>query len=303
MQGTGNNTVRCIESLSCPSYDPAATTDAVDISIQLSLDGISFSVRHTDGSPLCFKRYAFLYGEAVPEAWSEDRAYMDFLMEACAGVLRDPALQGACSRACLYSDLPLQTLVPDEYFTEKDLGSYLLLEEASAAWSVFAEPCSRHADYVVFGIPATVWQLFQQHLTALQAPHHLLARMSELAAPALPFTTSVYFTSTHVLILLQHNERIVQCNAFRIHEASDLLYYVVSLIRSAGASPDQTDVCCMSNTAPLLEETVGYLTHYLPHLQQPRYRFPEDSPFRPADRSPIWIFSAPAFVEWGTIWR
>ncbi|CAA0228583.1 DUF3822 family protein [Tenacibaculum maritimum] len=206
-----------------------------DLSVQFSLDGFSFCIKDAlSHKPICFTKYSFDQKIATPE----------LLLEKIEHIFSsDPDLQQDFKNTVAIHQSNLATLVPNEYFQEKELKTYLNYNIKTLATDFIAFDDLQCIEAKNVYVPyVNINNYLFQNFGEFEYRHHASVLIDKLLNHTKKDGRSYFFA--HVfksqldIVVLKDNSLLLY-NSYPFNTKEDFLYYLLFTAEQLGLDPNE----------------------------------------------------------------
>jgi hypothetical protein len=192
------------------------------LSIQFNLDGFSFSIYSPASKKVAyFREYAFENSQTSPE---------NLLLKIEAIFKTDPYLQNDFGTVLVIHQNNLSTLVPDRFFDEKELTSYLNFNIKTLATDFISFDAIEVLDAKNIYIPyVNINNYLFQNFGEFEYKHHSSVLIENLLKNTTNTTKTMYVnvSKTTIDVVVLEKEKLVLFNTFSYNSKEDFIYYVL----------------------------------------------------------------------------
>ncbi|WP_243765968.1 DUF3822 family protein [Polaribacter cellanae] len=193
-----------------------------NLSIQFNLDGFSFSIQDTlSKKDMYFSAYTFPETQATPE---------NLLLKIKDIFKNDTHLQQDFSNVAVIHQNNLSTLVPNEYFNEDKLSSYLNLNIKTLATDFITFDEINTIDTKNVYIPyVNINNYLFNNFGEFNYKHHSSVLIDKLIQQNKSDTKTMYVhvSKTTFDIVVLENKKLLLYNSFTYTSNEDFLYYIL----------------------------------------------------------------------------
>lgn len=227
------------------------------LSIQVSLNGFSFSIHRDEGRELLALKSMDLK-ISREQLWA--RHFEEWL-------LSEPLLRKGYKEIRVMVCHPRFSLVPDVLAHENvSIETQNILFGAET--DEFAETVNTDVNAtVVFSLPNSLQTILEnrfEHFTLTHPMDRLLNIFCN--KPNNTWKTLLYFDEKDLYLLVGSDKDIKLCNAFRINHPNDAIYYVLTALKQFGITPDETQVY-LSGKTRFESELKTLLSNYFNNIE------------------------------------
>jgi hypothetical protein len=229
------------------------------LSIQFSLDGFSFCISNSKGEIYHLTSYSFEEKVNSPE----------FILERLQEVFKtDKTLQDEFDTVHVIHQNSLNTLVPNQYFKEDDLKSYLkyAIRTISTDFIVFDDLDQLNAKNVY--IPyVNINNFLFQNFGEFEYSHHSTLLIEKLISKS----NEGHYFYVHVSpsafeIIVIENKQLILYNSFEYTTKEDFIYYVLFALEQLKIDPETSTITLLGDIdkdSNLYD--IAY--HYIQHVE------------------------------------
>lgn len=226
------------------------------LSIQISLSGFSFCITDVQ-----FKKHVVLREHAYKKNVSN---YNVLSTEVGDILTSDPLLQAVypvCE--CIYV-APQSTLIPDSFFTEHTLRSFLdvvqPLEELDEIYSTRIEALQGHC---IFTFPSPVATVLKNKFQQIRFFNQAVVLLHTALQKQVNHSVSISFYHDFMNAVVVKDGQVALSNAFDTVAITDVLYYLTALIQKMQLPPDAGYFV----SGEIKREEIEQLSSYYPTLE------------------------------------
>jgi hypothetical protein len=192
------------------------------LSIQFNLDGFSFSIYSTASNKVVyFREYVFENVQTSPE---------NLLLKIEAIFKTDTYLQNDFITVSVIHQNNLSTLVPDRFFDEKELTSYLNFNIKTLATDFISFDAIEVLDAKNIYIPyVNINNYLFQNFGEFEYKHHSTVLIENLLKNTTNTTKTMYVnvSKTTIDVIVLEKEKLILFNTFSYNSKEDFIYYVL----------------------------------------------------------------------------
>ncbi|MCI2228195.1 DUF3822 family protein [Polaribacter sp. MSW13] len=197
-------------------------TKDIELSIQFSLDGFSFCVTNaTSKKDLFFSEYVFEETQNNPE----------LLLEKIESIFKnDTSLQHEFTSVLVIHQNNLSTLVPNKYFSEKNLSDYLNFNIKTLATDLIAFDDINNLEAKNVYVPyVNINNYLFQNFGEFEYKHHLSILIEKLLQIKNTEATTMFVnvSKNNFDIVVLKNQKLILSNTFAFHTKEDFIYYIL----------------------------------------------------------------------------
>ncbi len=211
-------------------------TAAYHISIQVSLNGYTYSIQNTIRNKLiCVKHFNFAKQVTEAELFNEIRK-----------LLKEEAYLNREYKGVSVSYVtPKSVLVPKELFNEDDLKTYFsfthnLLSEEEILYNKIADGSA----YNVFAIPSSITTLLVNHFKNVKFYHHATPLINHAIKEGLSKNGNlqVFTHNDWVTMMLSRDSKVVFYNSFKFKTDQDYVFNILNVFKQFELNPRSAEL-------------------------------------------------------------
>ncbi|WP_372920030.1 DUF3822 family protein [Salegentibacter sp.] len=212
------------------------TKKNLKLSIQVSLDGLSFCILDTKQEEIIFLKKVDFDRQLDPVKILQkiDREYQN-----------EKPLQEAVDEITLIFDNPLYTLVPSRLFTEEQASNYLKFNTRILKTDFIAHDEIEVAKTVCVYIPYTnIINYFFDRYGEFEYKHSISVLLETLLKKEKNNSPSVYLYNKlggYDLVVIEGG-KLIFCNSFKYETPEDFLYYILFTAEQLNLNPEKFDL-------------------------------------------------------------
>ncbi len=236
------------ELVSIDSFDIEKTYEYI-LSIQVSLDGFSFSVlsQHED-KLLAFKSNQLKISSTslIPRRFDDWLKSEEFLKKPFKKI-----------RVVVFSQK--FTLIPEEYFQDglkQEIPPLLFGEddEQEIAENVIGELATR----LIFALPKGLNKVISEQIGEYEIVHPIKIILSNLPETGKENGLILLFDAKNFYVVLHGKNKVLLTNSFKMTHVNDVVYYVLTILKQMEISTSKTDIFIIESVNKLsgIEESL-----------------------------------------------
>jgi hypothetical protein len=195
------------------------------LSIQFNLDGFSFSIYNTlSGKDEYFREYAFEKSQSTPEK---------LLLKIREIFKTDSYLQHDFVAVTVIHQNNLSTLVPNQFFNEKELASYLNFNIKTLATDFITFDDLQNIDSKNIYVPyVNINNYVFQNFGEFEYKHHTTVLIEKLLKNTTTKEKRMYVnvSKTTLDIVILENNKLILSNSFSYNSKEDFIYYILFVV-------------------------------------------------------------------------
>jgi hypothetical protein len=192
------------------------------LSIQFNLDGFSFSIYSNTSKKIeYFREYIFENSQTSPES---------LLLKIEVIFKTDAHLQNDFTKVSVIHQNNLSTLVPDHFFNEKELTSYLNFNVKTLATDFVSFDAIEVLNAKNIYIPyVNINNYLFQNFGEFEYKHHSTVLIENLLKNTTNTTKTMYInvSKTTIDMIVLEKEKLILFNTFSYNSKEDFIYYIL----------------------------------------------------------------------------
>ena len=203
------------------------------LSIQVSLDGFSFSVIWPDENKLLAFKNTQLKSPDIEYLTQQFEEWFD----------SQEIFQNSFKKVRIIVFSENFSLVPEEFISEeikRNIQALLFSEKTNT------ESTERHIKLLdsklVFDVPAGLKDLLKKKLKSYQLIHPVELIIKNLPDTSENCSLALLFNSKNLFVVLSSDNSIQLVNCFKINHPNDVIYYALTTLNKSDISPKSTDL-------------------------------------------------------------
>lgn len=216
----------------------ANRSESYVLTIQVSLNGISFSVNDTvRGMYIAFVSSSFDSPLSETDDWTNTvgQHFSQF-----------DVLSLKYKKVLLTFESPLYTVVPTELFSPKRAKElFELVHPLPNLYEIRFNHLAESKSTVIFAIPSSLtsqWLSRQPQIQFYGYPSPLITYSCLAKAGKDEATVLTQFDSKFFINVISRNNQLVNCNSFTYYNTNDTAYHLVNTCKLAGAEPSKSEL-------------------------------------------------------------
>jgi len=210
------------------------TTQSYHLSIQVSLNGFSFSILDTVRNKyVALKNYPLDKQKGIPE----DQLRNIFK--------KDEFLTRKYKSSSYFFITDKSTLVPSPLFNKDKIKEYLMfnhpLEEHN---KIFYNQIKNAGTYTVYSIPVNICEILDKQFPGIKNYHQSVPFIEQILLKNQPgeFDFSAFINVTPGIfdIAVSQSKKLILYNQFRFRNENDFIYFVLNIFEQLKLSPEKT---------------------------------------------------------------
>lgn len=240
------------------SFDNKLTSE-YHLSIQVSLDGFSFSV-HQGDQKKCLALKHIELGQAnsgTPENLLKER------------ILHEEFLNSSYQSVSILWTTPKATLVPEEFFSEETASDLFQLcfpleKREKILWKTIKGVQST----LIYTIPESLLNFLSSQFGEMELFHHTfpLLQFSPMVSEGNHPKIHVHVEKEFINIFIANKENKNYFNSFSYRDPADMVYYILNVIGQLKLNPEQSKVSLSGRINPESAATI-LLKKYLSQIE------------------------------------
>ncbi len=203
------------------------------LSIQFSLDGFSFCIANAANTIYHFSSYSFDRENTTPES----------LLDEVEKIFKnDQDLQSDFDSVEVVHENRLNSFVPNEYFREEHLKSYLNYNVKNIVTDYATFDSFEALDFKNVYIPyVNINNFLFQNFGTFEYKHHASVLLEKLMIKAQKQSTHffVHVNSSSFDIVVIENQKLLYFNAFEYQIKEDFIYYILFAFEQLKLNPEE----------------------------------------------------------------
>ncbi|MCD6565761.1 MAG: DUF3822 family protein [Bacteroidales bacterium] len=210
------------------------TTQSYHLSIQVSLNGFSFSILDTVRNKyVALKNYPLDKQKGIPEDQLRDI------------FKKDEFLTRKYKSSSYFYITDKSTLVPSPLFNKDKIKEYLMfnhpLEEHN---KIFYNQIKNAGTYTVYSIPVNICEILDKQFPGIKNYHQSVPFIEQILLKNQPgeFDFSAFINVTPGIfdIAVSQSKKLILYNQFRFRNENDFIYFVLNIFEQLKLSPEKT---------------------------------------------------------------
>ena len=210
------------------------TTQSYHLSIQVSLNGFSFSILDTVRNKyVALKNYPLDKQKGIPEDQLRDI------------FKKDEFLTRKYKSSSYFFITDKSTLVPSPLFNKDKIKEYLMfnhpLEEHN---KIFYNQIKNAGTYTVYSIPVNICEILDKQFPGIKNYHQSVPFIEQILLKNQPgeFDFSAFINVTPGIfdIAVSQSKKLILYNQFRFRNENDFIYFVLNIFEQLKLSPEKT---------------------------------------------------------------
>ncbi len=169
---------------------------------------------------------------------------------------------------------PSFTFIPDELFRKEYLSNYLQIvkgREINENSQILSSNVEIIGAKNVFSVEKNLWEwllsVYSLHTPKIkhQVDAVIKATIQQPLLPNCQVSVGLHFQNTEVTIVVVKNKQLQLCNKFLYKVASDMVYFVLFVLKNLNISPEEADIKLYGEIT-LYADGYEALTRFLPNL-------------------------------------
>ena len=227
------------------------------LSIQVSLDGFSFSAVHdTENKLVAFKH--------TPLKISDEKFLARRFRE---WIESEKLFQQTFKKINVIVNTPFFTFIPNSFFTEKNKSGILNnLFEINFDFETGVNVLENYHANLLFAIPKEIKELLPDSQQEISFWHPLKIISSKL--PEIKFKNSLvlFFKSKEFYALFFNEKKLLMGNSYKVSHPNDTIFYVLTAIKQFAVSTKNTPLLLAGNPE-IMHLSGNELKKYFPEIE------------------------------------
>ncbi len=210
------------------------TTQSYHLSIQVSLNGFSFSILDTVRNKfVALKNYPFDKQKGVPEDQLKDIFKKDEFLSR----------EYKSSSYIFITDK--STLVPSPLFNKEKIKEYLMFNHPLGEHDkIFYNQIKNAGTYTVYSIPVTICEILDKQFPGIRSYHQSVPFIEQILLKNQPagfeYSAFIHVTPGIFDIAVSQSKKLILYNQFRYRNENDFIYFVLNIFEQLKLNPEKT---------------------------------------------------------------
>lgn len=210
------------------------TTQSYHLSIQVSLNGFSFSILDTVRNKfVALKNYPFDKQKGVPEDQLKDI------------FKKDEFLSRKYKSSSYFFITDKSTLVPSPLFNKEKIKEYLMFNHPLGEHDkIFYNQIKNAGTYTVYSIPVTICEILDKQFPEIKSYHQSVPFIEQILLKNQPsgfeYSAFIHVTRGIFDIAVTQSKKLMLYNQFRYRNENDFIYFVLNIFEQLKLNPGNT---------------------------------------------------------------